>query len=462
MTVFTDLPIDILPLVVSHLIKPHHLASSCLVNRAFHQFTVPRLYERASIYAWQREGKTKVVQLFTTLAQCPHLAKYVRRLDIREFPKAITLAELGETVLRGLRNCTNLRACTWTRDGSLTSGILQALQTSGTLQELEINGRCENNYDPALLQGFTQLSRVVLIMPSAPVVGRLCPWMRLTGGTLQSLTLICKASHIVTDAVLESLAPHLVNLRHLYLTGCSKVTHDGVWSILSGNTVGLLELGLEGLSTHFNMEKFAWRCLKAGTLSKLTSITLTVHPQLPLDVWMNDVLTLLSAAPLRNFHIYSTGAFYESPSTEPFWSQLVATHGPRLLRFSVHRMLISLKSIEDICRRCTNLQQLFIVVEPESLQSLGACLAHAKSLHSIHINYPMEAHADAVPVMLVDEALTIIRQCSSTLTQFGCNARVWQVSRMITLDPDGTYQAHPKLSPYESPDIPEPFLVVRT
>ncbi|KAF8065030.1 hypothetical protein FPV67DRAFT_166766 [Lyophyllum atratum] len=462
MVVFSDLPIDILPLVISHLLKPHHLASSCLVNKTFHRFTIPKLYERASIYAWQRDGKAKVVQLFNTLAHCPQLAKYVRRLEIRDFPKAMMPSVLEYAVPLGLRNCINLHACTWTRDGSLNSEILQALQISGTLQELEINGRSEDNYEPALLLGFTRLTRISLIMPSGPVVNRLSPWMALTGSTLQSLTLICKASHIVTDAVLESLAPNLINLRHLYLTGCPKITHKGVWSVLSANVVGLLGLGLEGVSTHFDMGEFSQRCLKAGTLAKLTSITLTVHPQLPLETWMNDVLNLLSTSPLQNFHIYSPGAFYESPSTEAFWSQLVATHGHSLLRFSVHRMLISLRSIEDICRRCTALEQLFVVVEPEFLQRLGPCLAPAKSLRSIHINYPMEAHTDVIPVISVNEALSIIQHCSPTLTQFGCNAIVWQVSRFIDVDQDGTYHAHPRLSPYESPDVPEPFLVVRT
>lgn len=37
-----------------------------------------------------------------------------------------------------------------------------------------------------------------------------------------------------------------------------------------------------------------------------------------------------------------------------------------------------------------------------------------------------------------------------------------QVDRVINVDQDGNLSAEPRLSPYESPDIPEPFLVVRT
>ncbi|RDB17281.1 hypothetical protein Hypma_001720 [Hypsizygus marmoreus] len=465
MVQFLDLPIELLPLILSNLPKPHHLASACLVNKAFHIFAVPNLYERASIYAWHRDGKRKVIQLFNTLAECPHLAKYVRRLDIRDFPKAFTLTGFGslDMVLTGLRNCVNLRACTWTRDGSLNSGILTALQASGMLRELEINGRSEDNYDPDLLHGFTHLTRISIIMPSGPVVDRLRIWMALTGNTLQNLTLICKVtSSIITDSVLEGLAPHLVKLRYLYLTGCPRVSHRGVWAIISHNHAGLIGLGLEGMSPRFDMRKLASQCIAAGALSQLKFITLTVHPQLHLNAWMNDVSFLLSKSPLENFHIYSTGAFYEAPSTDHFWSQLVATHGNRLIRFSVHRMLISLRAIDEICKRCPALQQLYIVIEPDSLISLGKSLSKARSLREIHINYPLEAQTDVIPVISTLDATSIIRNCNSTLTQFGFNARVWQVSRVVEKDPNGSIRINPKLYPYESPDIPEPFLVVRT
>lgn len=97
-------------------------------------------------------------------------------------------------VVKALKNCVNLQACTWTRDGSLDTFILETLHQCPRLEELEINGHDDGNYDPCLLLQFTHLRRISLIMPSGPVVGALKPWMALTGGTVQSLTLICKAS----------------------------------------------------------------------------------------------------------------------------------------------------------------------------------------------------------------------------------------------------------------------------
>ena len=60
-----------------------------------------------------------------------------------------------------------------------------------------------------------------------------------------------QASSILTDGILEAIAPSLVNLEYLNLTGCHNVTHHGVWAILSSSTNGLLGLALEGVCYEF-------------------------------------------------------------------------------------------------------------------------------------------------------------------------------------------------------------------
>jgi hypothetical protein len=55
-----DLPLELLPLIIQHLVKPSYLASVCLVNHAFHAFAVPILYERLVIYPWYKDAKLKV------------------------------------------------------------------------------------------------------------------------------------------------------------------------------------------------------------------------------------------------------------------------------------------------------------------------------------------------------------------------------------------------------------------
>lgn len=230
-----------------------------------------------------------MLQLFRTLAENPHLAKWVIRLgvystlsvayrkliiqpEIRDFPKGLSMPAYEELLVHcrdGLHNCVNLRRCTWTRDGSVNSWILGALQDCPNLQELEINGNHQGHYDAAILQEFDKLRKISLIMPSGPVLDALPVWIRATGPTLQSLTLICKVrlressslayslntypqtSPLVTDALLQSMAPDLAALKHLHIVGCPKVTHSGIWPLISSNTNGLVGLGLENLSQSF-------------------------------------------------------------------------------------------------------------------------------------------------------------------------------------------------------------------
>ena len=203
-----------------------------------------------------------------------------------------------DDVLQGLKNCVNLRRCAWTRDGSLTSEILQALLCAGAnveadsevkeipleyfhkeeltmrlenrgLRELEINGH-DGSYNRVLLLGFVGLERISLIMPSAAVVALLPTWTSLNHKTLRRLTVICKvcpvaripilyllakqSSSVVTDEILTTLAPILDQLEELHLTGCPKITHNGVLAILATNTRGILGLGLEGISSLFVRE----------------------------------------------------------------------------------------------------------------------------------------------------------------------------------------------------------------
>jgi hypothetical protein len=94
---FLDLPLEILPEIFGHIVKPEHFATLCLVNNSFRTFAVCKLYERVSIYSWHKDGKTKAcvqslalnsilshltqaIKLFDTLSHYPYLALLVYRL----------------------------------------------------------------------------------------------------------------------------------------------------------------------------------------------------------------------------------------------------------------------------------------------------------------------------------------------------------------------------------------------
>ncbi|KAJ7088368.1 hypothetical protein B0H15DRAFT_841137 [Mycena belliarum] len=471
---FLDLPLELVAAILFHLGRPQYLAVACRVNKAFFTFTIPRLYERASIYSWHKHAKAKVVSLFDTLSLCPQLAKYVLRLEIRDFPKSAGRADTDAAVLEGLKNCVNLEACIWTRDGALTSDILSVLQASDTLVELEINGHSDGKYDAGILSGFSHLRRLSLIMPSTDVVRQLPSWIAVTGASLRSLTLICKMSPLVTDAVLERLAPSLAHLEQLSIIGCLRVSHVGVWALLVQNNAGLQSLALEGLPPKFNLAALAALCTDRSVLARLVSLTVTVHT----ESWLASVSALITYAPLERFQLYATRAFEQTPATDAFWGALIDAHGPRLTRVSVHRMPVALHAIADLCApaRCPALIALFVVIDPADLAPLADCLATARALATVHVNFHARApgpEADAesdVPdhdaprlgVLTAPEALAIVRRCPETIALFGCNARVWQVGRHIRRTADGALVAERFLAKYDSPDVPEQFLVVRT
>ncbi|KAJ7349851.1 hypothetical protein DFH08DRAFT_958799 [Mycena albidolilacea] len=376
---------------------------------------------------------------------------------IRDFPKVSTSlggGDLEELVLAGLKNCVNLCTCTWTRDGALNSAVLRVLQASDTLAELEINGHSD---------GPTRASS----RASADVVGRMSTWVARTGPQLRSLTLICKTSPLI---VVEALAPNVVHLDQFSLTGCLRVTHRGISAILSHNAAGLRALALEGLAPEFvHIALLAAHCASTPTvLARLHSFTLSVYT----PAWLTHGLTLLAhAPPLEIIQPYAADPLFLHPTaaveTDDFWRALVDAHGPHLTRVSVHRMAISLRAAEDVCVRCPALRQLFVVVDPMAMPSQPASRAHV--LAAVHINFPTTttvvsstspSDRDSDVYTRLDVEVPVVLKAPDAL--FGCNARVWQVERKVWRTDTGELVVQRSLGKYESPDVPEQFLVVRT
>jgi hypothetical protein len=57
---FEELPTDIVPLILQHIIRPQHLAAASLVCKLFNDAATPLLYHEVSIFTWHRDPKAKV------------------------------------------------------------------------------------------------------------------------------------------------------------------------------------------------------------------------------------------------------------------------------------------------------------------------------------------------------------------------------------------------------------------
>jgi hypothetical protein len=118
------------------------------------------------------------------------------------------------------------------------------------------------------------------------------------------------------------------------------------------------------------MSRFREVSLRSNALSFLASITLTMPPfdGLNLESWLLDVRELVRLSPLQKLHIYAAeNTLVYIPDWFP--AAIAEDHHSRLNRFSVHRAGISPASVALLCRRCTYLEQLFIVVERSNLVS---------------------------------------------------------------------------------------------
>lgn len=488
MALFIDLPDELLPFILQYIVKPHHLALLSLVNKNFRASASPILYKRISIFSWHKGSKIKATKVFETLADRPTLARYVKSLEVRDFPKSILQRiegrneEILNMCLRGIRNCVNLQACVWTRDGTMNSPILEELSRCRHLDSLELNGHHNYSFDPILLLNFHQLRRLSIIMPSGEVLNAIPTLLVGSANTLESLSLICRSSSLVTDEFLSCLSPSLHSLRSLSLAGCTKVTHQGVKRVLSTSDQGLQELSLEALSPLFDLNDLGRYCVSKGALRSLESVTLSIPHDKVNSAWFSQVEAMLSSARIQKFHVYATGSRRRgSPVValdETFVKSFVIRHQNSLTRLAVLRFPLTSNGLRFIVEHGTELEELFVTMKRTDFEASASIFSSATKLRSLHITFPVEFPIDEedensnaeedmqsdprLPFVPWEQLLHFASQLSPTVHQFGVLTRVWRVERRPVEQADGSVYVSFDLAPYESPDIPGIFLVIRT
>lgn len=150
-------------------------------------------------------------------------------IEIRDFPKRYGVSFPDEQSMdiytKGLENCVHLKACTWTRDGSLTSEILRCLGRCPELTDIAINGGHSRHYEPMDLFQLHRLRKISLIMPSIPVLMILPHWFQTIGRSLTSLSLVCKARLCPLHG--SYFVIHLWDREtHPLLTPCWRISHS--------------------------------------------------------------------------------------------------------------------------------------------------------------------------------------------------------------------------------------------
>ncbi|KAG8891497.1 hypothetical protein FRB99_003555, partial [Tulasnella sp. 403] len=363
---FLDLPPELLTNVFENLEKRQDCASVALVDRNFHSFVNPLLYKWIAIHSWRKDCKEKVKQLFDTLASRSDLAHYVEILELRDSPRwAFGTSEaysFHDTVVKGLSHCINLKSFIWTRDGTLRDDFLDTIhEHCPKLTELEINGRSEPLYNPALLTRFTRLSKITIFMPDSSFASILPEWISATGSCLKSLDFICKTSSRITDNTLESLAMHAPNLEHLRLVGTARITSRGIGALAAAEPQ-LKSLALE--AAEFDVLALSLHVMRHKSFRQLTSISITQPSHFSARDFFTSLNSVLESSPLEEFQIFRPGGEIRRPNALPddFLKVLLLRHGSRLKKIAVQGLETSSGAIEAITRCCPNMEKLFLVL----------------------------------------------------------------------------------------------------
>jgi len=167
------------------------------------------------------------------------------------------------------------------------------------------------------------------------------------------------------------------------LTGCRKVTHEGLAKALHHNKDGIKSLSIDGISptlvrSHRSPRKWYLigfskdlptldrHCRKAQLLNRLTFLSIAIT--IPQSEWAKDIPSLISSSPLEYLQLYRANAIEDSEvQLDSFITALISTHGSRLKRLSLHRLPISLGALNRACAGFTNLEQLFVAVKQRDL-----------------------------------------------------------------------------------------------
>ncbi|QRV98926.1 hypothetical protein RhiJN_26945 [Ceratobasidium sp. AG-Ba] len=409
--------------------------------------------------------------ILETLAQSSRLAFHVKVIDFRDYPTHLTVDEKLQLIAlasRAITNCVNLLSCSWTRDGSLNTKIIESLANLEKLRALEINGRPGpwTAWVPEDLLQFRQLHSLTLIMPVQAVVEVLPEWAAQNSETLESLVVICKSTTALNDSTLFKMSSSLCRLRRFHLAGCIKVTEGSIKEVISRNTAGLESLALESCSPHLDMASLGTYCHESKCLTSLSSISLTIpfyKDSSQRDKWFEDVLVLLKHSPIESFQLYAGGGVEDevSHSGISFGSlkQLVDAHAGTLRRIGIQRLIIPLDALRYAIAVCLNLEDVFVTLCGVNRDDLAQTLALGKVLRNVHTTLMTDVTGVLRPIHLATAQSIcqhVVQYCSASLRLIGAQTRVWKVTRHFS-----GKEAIVTLGAYSGPQIPEQFLMIR-
>jgi hypothetical protein len=382
---FKDLPLDILPCILSFMTDRRDCYAACLVNRTFNHIATPLLYD--SIDA--TTSKTgELVHPSSTLLNRPELATFVHQVQedrsfimSTDFPKA-------------LRLCVNLRSASWFDDGpsdfnaSALVTFLSIMRDLPHVEELRIRSRTEL---PAYaweelrqLCGLKSVSIWTLEGPPPILQG----WVENMAGSLTKLELGRCAG--VPPTLLIGVCMRLPLLQELTIKGVSSGSLATLISYLPNLT------SLDTDLIHSSVMRKPPQPLPS--LTKL-NVRLSLIKTLEKDDWWNMMSILSptrdSASSLVELALDSKSVTWGTVSR--LWPPWIMELGERQRRVPggqavLEKLLIecvelSVDSVELIVTNFPALKELRCTVASSDLASMKTVFSRAQGLSVLQMNF---------------------------------------------------------------------------
>lgn len=297
------------------------------------------------------------------------------------------LEALSQEVLSTLKHLKNLRSLVWTRKGSLSAEMFEAICQLDKLERLELNATPAGGWRAdQVVRLPLSLQSLTLLLPDREVVAYHLPrWLAKrherkqaiaddrssshVDAPLRQLSIICMESPIVNTTTLAEIGrPGLAGLTSFTLHGCIRLSDVDVLDFLK-RTPQLRHLALEAVSISPGFYSEA-----APYLSRLESLR-TSHPgrkSQATDAYYAGLLALVTAAQgtLRSFTHYLSGDTERGRHPEvphAFLAHLVQSCKETLVKLEISGLSMQPISVRDICLTAKKLEHLVLPVDMRDL-----------------------------------------------------------------------------------------------
>ncbi|KAF9011794.1 hypothetical protein BDQ17DRAFT_1232939 [Cyathus striatus] len=413
-----NLNLDVLELIFAHLPRGD-LPFVALVSRSFLSAIIPRLYETISYRIKQRKAYAgKTMSPFAVLTSRPQYAVHVRTIEIHSVP--MTNQQLNSEFIRkcgqSLILCKNMQAFLCIVP-NIVQYFLPYLAEKSNLKTLRAHASLTTDQASFLLQ-LTGLKSLNLEFASWNVVDIIPKWIESLQSTLTSITL-----HMISELneqILESALLQLPGLKALHVVGCPKIDYSVVLRLVTNAPL------LESLSLSTTDKTYPLPSVSLlPNLQHLSIDVRTVVMSAPSSSVLASILTFFqsSCCPLATFSI----RLPEKKVTLglPFIQQLLSAYAYTLRRISFLECSLTVESVEEICKKCVQLERLDITIPVKELNKFSLALSPSKSLRTLN---DVDHHATHDPrPSLNHEKVRLIMDNVPSLKTIVSDGRIWTV-----------------------------------